>query len=336
MTEGTQAHVRRPRPIVWLSALLVAASVVATIVILARGDGNVPSSITAKNDPHAKRAVSKDVLNAVDKITLTVSEETLVAKGRELFRSSEVAKAGESCQSCHTDGAANKDVGTTPHGIPGQVDQSFVGPRDPPTLFNVGRTDPYFWIGDTATLQEVAVATIQNHFLPAFQTQVAQDAAALTAYMKTIKPPTTDFDRGTMSSSAQRGLEVFQGKGACVECHGGPDFTDNLEHNTLVPQAPAMFPGAPANNDPGRVAPTPPTKCGQNNFPFDPLKPLECAFNTPTLRGNGLANTAPYMHNGVFSTLLQVVQFYNTASSVAPLGLTEQEQLDLVEFLKEL
>lgn len=336
MTEGSERRGGRSRIVTWLTALLVLGSGVASAIILTRESGETTQAIAAKGDPHAKRAVSKDLLNAVDKITRTGSEATLVAKGRELFRSSTVAKAGESCQSCHTDGAANKDVGTTPHGIPGQVDQSFVGPRDPPTLFNVGRTDPYFWIGDTATLQEVAVATIENHFLPAFQMQVASDAAALTAYMKTIKPPTTDFDRGTMSSSAQRGLEVFQGKGACVECHGGPDFTDNLQHNTLVPQAPPMFAGAPPNNDPGRQAPVPPTQCGQSNFPFDPLKPLECAFNTPTLRGNGLANTAPYMHNGRFATLMDVVNFYDRDSSVAPLGLTSQEKLDLVEFLKAL
>jgi cytochrome c peroxidase len=343
VNESTDAPVRRRRLTALVVGLAVAASIAAIAVIYASDGGPAPDEAAAvERDPHRRVAVSKEILNAVDKVTLQVPEAELVAEGRDLFRSSEVALDGESCQSCHTDGGANKDVGTTPHGIPGQpIDQSFVGPRDPPTLFSVGRTDPYFWIGDVETLQAVSVATIQNHFKPAFkqpaltQQQVAEMAAAITAYMETIAPPTTDFDRGTMSEAAQRGLELFQGKAGCVECHGGPEFTDNLIHNTLVPQAPPMFAGAPANNDHGAKQP-PAGSPVCPNIPINPLEPLECGFNTPTLRGNGLLATAPYMHNGVFSTLEQVVSFYNTQSSVAPLNLTAQEQADLVALLKEL
>ena len=325
----TKRHV-----LIGLTSLLIAASVAATVAILTTRGADATVAVGSA-DPHAARTVSKDVLNAVDKITRDVPEAQLVAKGRELFRNSTVAKDGESCQGCHTDGGANNDIGTTPH-VRGSstVDSSFQGPRDPPTLFNVGRTDPYFWIGNVATLNEVAVATIENHWKPEFQANKAADAAALTAYMTTITPPTTDFDRGTMSAAALRGEALFQGKGACVACHGGPDFTDNLVHDTLVPQAPA-FPSGVPNDDPGREAP-PTGKCGLPGRLANPLNPFECAFNTPTLRGNGLAKTAPYMHNGVFATLAQVVSFYNTQSVIAPLQLTSQEQADLVEYLKAL
>lgn len=347
---------------------IVAGAVASVVVVLTRGDANggvsaAPTAeITLRSDPHAKRPVSKDVLNAVDKITLTADTATLVARGRELFRSSDVALDGESCQSCHTDGGANADLGTTPHGVPGPagqqpVDQSFVGPRDPPTLFGVGTTDPYFWIGDVQTLQEISVATIQNHFKPQFkvpavpQAQVDQDAAALTAYMETIKAPTTDFDRGTMSADALAGLELFQGAAGCVACHGGPNFTDGLEHNTLVPQPAPMFPGAPLNNDPGRQPPPSGSRCGDVNFPVDPLKPLVCAFNTPTLRGVGLAGTEPFMHNGFCGqssampggdpakcdTLAEVVRFYDLESSVKDeITLTTSEASQLVKFLESL
>ena len=62
-------------------------------------------------------------------------------------------------------------------------------------------------------------------------------------------------------------------------------------------------------------------------------------FLTPTLRE--LKYTAPYMHNGVFSTLSAVVAFYNSGGgsdpnkdpALKPLGLTTQEQIDLVAFL---
>jgi len=319
-------------------ALLAFAAAAAVVLVVARGgaDPAVPAQ-AAVGDPHAKRTISKDVLNAVDKVSLTVPEAELVAKGRELFRSAVVAKDGESCQSCHTDGAANAELGTTPHvrNDP-SVNQSFQGPRDPPVLFNVGRTDPYFWVGDTTTLNEVSIATIENHFKAQFQANKSADAAALTAYMKTIKPPTTDFDRGTMSASALRGEALFQGKAACVACHGGPDFTDNRLHDTLVPQSTVLVgTGGVPNDDPGRQAPPAGQVCGPNH-PVNPAAPLECAFNTPTLRGNGLARTAPYMHNGALQTLAQVVSFYNTSSSVAPLLLTVQEQADLVEYLKAL
>ncbi len=322
-----------------LIALILAGITAAVAVVLVAGRGGAaPAAQVSNGDPHAKRVVSKDVLNAVDKITLQTPQAELVAKGRELFRSSAVAKSGESCQGCHTDGAANAAIGTTPHdpAISG-IDGSFKGVRDPPTLFNVGRTDPYFWIGNVATLNEVAIATIENHFVS--QVNEAENAAALTAYLQTIKPPVTDFDRGTMTAAALRGEELFQGKAACVACHGGPDFTDNRKHDTFVPQR-------PGNTDPGAsTLPIPPgLVCPLN--PPNPTRPLDCTFNTPTLRGLGLAKTAPYMHNGlcmdvsntvvVCDTLEKVVQFYNTHSSVAPLLLTTQEQADLVAYLKAL
>lgn len=314
-----------------LIALILAGITAAIAVVLVAGRGGAaPAAQVSNGDPHAKRVVSKDVLNAVDKITLQTPQAELVAKGRELFRSSAVAKSGESCQGCHTDGAANAAIGTTPHdpAILG-IDGSFKGVRDPPTLFNVGRTDPYFWIGNVATLNEVAIATIENHFLS--QVNKAENAAALTAYMQTIKPPVTDFDRGTMTAAALRGEELFQGKAACVACHGGPDFTDNRKHDTFVPQR-------LGDTDPGASTPVGGVLCPLSPLPKAPnaARPLDCAFNTPTLRGNGLANTAPYMHNGIFPTLEAVVSFYNTQSSIAPLGLFPDEQADLVAYLKAL
>ena len=66
------------------------------------------------------------------------------------------------------------------------------------------------------------------------------------------------------------------------------------------------------------------------------------AFKTPTLRS--VALTAPYMHDGVFKTLDEVIEFYNKGGEavpgkdvfMAPLNLNDQEKKDLVEFLKAL
>ena len=325
------SNVRRNILLAVTFAGLMAAVLVA--VLAGRGGNPTPGAQATNGDPHAKRVVSKDVLNAVDKITLTADKAELVAKGRELFRSNTVAKSGESCQGCHTEGAGNAAVGTTPHDPSDPtINQSFKGVRDVPTLFNVGRTDPYFWIGDTATLNEVAIATIENHFINGpDRPDKLNEAAALTAYMQTITPPVTDFDRGTMSAAALRGEELFQAKAACVACHGGPDFTDNRRHDTFVPQR-------LGDTDPGAQKPLGNVVCPLAPLPKapDPNRPLECTFNTPTLRGIGLAGTGPYMHNGIFPTLEAVVSFYNSQSSVAPLRLTTDEQADLVAYLKAL
>ncbi|HZQ26331.1 MAG TPA: hypothetical protein VFA94_01420, partial [Acidimicrobiales bacterium] len=153
--------------------------------------------------------------------------------------------------------------------------------------------------------------TILGHFIDGAtqpEAVTARQTSAIVTYLTTLDPPASSFSQGTMSPSAQRGELVFQGKGGCVGCHRGPLFTDNLLHNTGVPQV-------KGGTDPG--SPNPPA-----------------SFNTPQLRD--VRNTAPYMHNGVFTTLRQVVDFYDTNTVLGPLGLTEQEKVDLVAYLDAL
>jgi cytochrome c peroxidase len=293
-----------------LLALVALAAIAILVVTLATG-GNDPAA-AAGRDPHAKAAVPaaqvKRVLAATEAASQASSKAELVSQGRALFENPSLAKRGETCGGCHTVGTANESLGLTPHaGADGKV----IFGRDPPSLIGAAKTAPYRWIGDVPTLRQMVVNTILNHFTdgaaqPAAKT--AEQAAALEAYVASIKAPTTSFDQGTMSAAALRGETLFQGKGACAACHGGPLFTDNALHNTLVPQRNGW-------NDPG--APAPPG-----------------AFNTPTLRD--VRNSAPYMHNGVFATLRDVVEFYNARSSIAPLNLTPQEIDDLVAYMDAL
>lgn len=345
------------QPLTWV-ALLAAAAVAFAAVVVTRGDEVVPVA-AAQGDPHARSTMSgaerTRALNAIETVSASTSQAELVAKGRQLFRSNALAKSGESCQGCHTDGGANADIGTTPHP---QGPSDFTGPRDPPSLYGVANTAPYFWNGDVATLNEVSLATIANHFadgtdgtVDAANMSVAEAAAALTAYMKTFEAPEGDFSQGTLSDAARRGQVLFQGKANCVACHIGPEFTDNRVHDIFVPQV--VMPGGANATDFG--AKKPPTVASPPAVPFPttgvcpkpayvlpepppelvpPGDPLWCAFNTPTLLGVG--RTGPYMHNGTFATLGAVVQFYTTSSIVAPLGLTVEEQADLVKFLEAL
>ena len=174
--------------------------------------------------------------------------------------------------------------------------------------------------------------------------EAADRVAALTAYVKTLDPPTTAFDEGQLSPAAKAGEKLFQGKGGCIECHGGPLFTDNLIHNTGVPQVQLQEP-LPGPVTPNSRATTParrrpPADAGVHGDP--PARRLRGAspgagsafINTPQLRD--LKATAPYMHNGVFKTLEEVVQFYNSGSSLGPLSLSAAEVQQLVAYLESL
>jgi cytochrome c peroxidase len=297
----------RPRLVLAVVALVATGLLVAKLV----SSGSTGPARASTADPHAiphyQAGQLRHLLAATEAASTASSKAELVSQGRALFNDNAVAKTGQACVSCHTIGTTNGDVGTILH----VNENGHTFGRDPISLVGVGNTPPYRWIGDVPTLSQQVVNTVKTFFVNgATQSDAttAQQAAALVAYLKRIKPPTTSFDQGTMSPAALRGEVLFQGKGACIACHGGPLFTDNQEHNTLVPNAPGW-------DDPGAALPP-------------------GAFNTPTLRD--IRNSAPYMHNGVFKTLRDVIDFYNTRSSIAPLGLTSSEEDDLVAYMEAL
>ncbi|MGA1618467.1 MAG: cytochrome-c peroxidase [Pirellulales bacterium] len=124
-----------------------------------------------------------------------------------------------------------------------------------------------------------------------------------------------------MSESAKRGREIFfTEKGNCSACHVGANLADEKYHNIGV----GMDKDEP---DVGRFAVT------KDEKDYG-------AFKTPTVRN--VALTAPYMHDGSVATLEEVVEWYDKgghpskhlSEKIRPLKLTEQEQADLVEFMK--
>jgi cytochrome c peroxidase len=336
----------------------------------------------------------KRVLNAAAETTAAVPEDELAAQGRKIFRDASLFENGESCQTCHAEGTASPRLGTMTHDTaiktmdpkPDPLPPSdFVGQRDPPSLIDLAKTAPYFWTGSVPTLAQAVAAPVFGHMAgfvpggrhvevvpgvncedvdaeghrdPRCDKKAADIAAALTAYVKQLTPPVTSFDEGTMSEEALAGEKLFQGKGGCIECHGGPDFTDDLVHNTGVPQITFNSPFRPddqpdvTSNDLGAPPPPAAPECAGAPVPVgcDPPKTtpgLPCppenqvvlgrcsAFiNTPMLRD--LDNSGPYMHNGSLKTLTDVVKFYNSNSALSPLNLTPSEVQELVAYLKSL
>jgi cytochrome c peroxidase len=353
------------KPIRVLAAL--AMIVLAGFAVAALSKDRQPPAIADMNHGNVKFAKGelKRILNAVDATTAQTPNDELVAEGRKIFRDPSLFEKGESCQTCHAEGTASARLGTMVHDTKADTSvkpappTDFDGPRDPPSLIGIAKTPPYFWNGNVPTLQAAVARPVKGH-MKKFQTgdcatpsaacdqEAGALAAKLIAYVKTLDPPVSAFDEGTMSDAALRGEKLFQGKGGCIECHGGPLFTDNLVHNTGVPQVDMKSPyssrdlnclsdPASCTLDLGGTPPPVPAACTGANPPLgceDKPRPGTAFINTPQLRD--LAATAPYMHNGAFATLEQVVRFYDAQSTVAPLNLSDDEVADLVAYLEAL
>lgn len=176
---------------------------------------------------------------------------------------------------------------------------------------------------------------------------------ALGDFEKTLVSKNVPFDNylkgdtSALSGQAKQGLELFEGKANCIQCHDGfmlsdgephalgvavnPDIFEVKRYTTLRSQQ--MFLGTPnyrnLKSDPGFFA------TEKNNKYFG-------SFVTPSLRE--VSKTAPYMHNGMLPTLEAVVDFYNEGGGqaankdpvIAPLGLSAGEKAALVAFLESL
>lgn len=142
-------------------------------------------------------------------------------------------------------------------------------------------------------------------------------ALAIATYERTLYSDQAPFDRGDLTAAEARGLQVFN-QSDCNNCHTTPFFSHNEFENIGV---------RPATEDTGRFAITQRT---------DDLG----RFRSPSLRNVELR--APYMHNGRFQTLEEVVEFYDrggdfpgiSRTRLRVLRLTPQQKADLVAFMK--
>ena len=272
-----------------------------------------------------------------------------VKLGRQLYFDGRLSADDKiSCATCHNPATGWAGHDPTDTGIRRQV-----GNRNSGTIVNSGYMKYQFWDGRAASLEEQALGPIHNpiemgetlenvvrklnaipgykqQFQEVFHSDVTADgiAKAIAAFERTIVSGPSPYDRAAagdknvLTPEAQRGMQIFFGKGGCVSCHGGPFFSDQSFHNIGV----GMDAAKP---DIGREAVT--------KDPADHGR-----FKTPGLRN--VANTFPYMHDGKTPTLEAVVQFYNKGGIpnsnldplIKPLGLSETEQKDLIAFLNAL
>ncbi|HEY7533302.1 MAG TPA: cytochrome c peroxidase [Nitrospiraceae bacterium] len=279
-------------------------------------------------------------LNYVQKVEL----------GKQLYFDTRLSKNNSvSCAFCHNPGTGFADARQVSIGAFGTA-----GGRQAPTVYNTAFIPLQFWDGRAGSLEEQAIGPIHNpiemaethetvvpkiakiagyqkQFRAVFGKDVSLQsiAEAIAAFERTIVSQNSAFDkyvigeRAAMDEAAVRGMDLFKGKARCILCHNGPNFTDNRFHNLGVPQV------GPLKEDLGR-------------YQISRAAKDKGAFKTPTLRS--IVETAPYMHDGAFKTLEEVIDFLNAGGGggenlsplMKPLNLTSEEKTDLLAFLKAL
>jgi cytochrome c peroxidase len=282
-----------------------------------------------------------------------------VSLGEKLFNDKRLSRDGTiSCASCHHADAAFTDRLPVSRGIEGRS-----GDRNAMPLFNLAWKREFFWDGRAKSLRGQVLMPIQDHremdetlenvcgklstspeevrlFSQAFGSPgitAEKVSLALEQYLLTLTARDSRFDRafaGTarLSDEEKRGFELFmteyeprtgQNGADCFHCHGGALFSDHQFHdNGLDGVAPGRAKITGSSGDAGK-------------------------FSTPSLRN--IALTAPYMHDGRFATLEEVVEHYSTGIHRRPtldpnlakhpatgLNLSAPDKAALVAFLKTL
>jgi len=278
---------------------------------------------------------------------------TKAALGKKLFSEKILSKDSTvSCASCHKPAYAFADTVAFSTGINGMLTK-----RNTPSVLNMKNRPYFFWDGRAASLAEQSLMPIQNpgemglpideavkrlnqsaEYKMLFQKIFLQKpsaknvAAAFAAYEQTLETVDSKFDDWSndlkkLTAQEERGRQLFIGdKAKCFSCHSMEDFTTDEFKNIGLYNEKEL-------DDAGL-------------YNITQKETDKGKFKIPGLRN--IAVTAPYMHNGMFKTLEEVVDYYNDPGKVVsnainidnvlkkPLGLTEKEKKDLVAFLRTL
>jgi cytochrome c peroxidase len=255
-----------------------------------------------------------------------------------------------SCASCHQPAHGFADTLAFSLGVGGRK-----GRRNAQSCLNLAERPHFFYDGRAATLEAQVKFPIEDHnemalpadsavgrlnnskkYLAHFMRLYGEKPTlnniehAIASFERTLETSNSPFDKymdgdsTAISASAARGRLLFMSpKAKCFDCHFSPDFTGDEFRNI------GLFDGLHLN-DSGRYEVT--------HLAADIGK-----FKVPGLRN--VAVTAPYMHNGMFKTLKEVITYYNDPYAVVPhpknmdtlllqpLHLNTQEQTDLENFL---
>jgi cytochrome c peroxidase len=275
------------------------------------------------------------------------------------------------CSSCHLPEKAFTDGLKTSLAIDNKTPLL----RNSPTLLNAGFQTKFFYDSRVSILEGQLTAVIHNEeemkgslaenvadlkkiqpYIDLFKKAYPKEPEPLTAYtiinsistyIRSLTSLDSRFDlymrgnKNKLSNQERRGFNLFAGKAKCASCHFIPLFNglvppvfNETESDVLGVPATTSKKNARLDSDSGR-------------YGFTRSVIHKYAFKTPTLRNIEL--TAPYMHNGVYTTLEEVMEFYNQGGgkglNIAPpnqtlpfdkLNLTKKEIKDIIAFMKTL
>jgi cytochrome c peroxidase len=307
--------------------------------------------------------------------------EAKVKLGKMLFFDTRLSGDGStSCATCHDPQMGWGDGGEISRGYPGSIHW-----RNSQTIINSAYYPKLFWDGSSNSLEAQAEAAATGNlagnvdpmmaeerlaqipdYIKLFKQAFGNDRPLFSDAMKAIAAYERDepisrnvpFDKfvkgeaNAISDEAKKGLALFQGKAGCIQCHNGPMFTDFDYHNLGVPRQ-KLFEQNPLLQAALRYQHF--SKGTKESVYRNADRDLglyyvtkrdedKDKFRTPSLRY--ISFTPPYMHNGVFFTLEEVIDFYNTGGGtelptkkdlrMKPLNLTKEEKKALVAFLETL
>lgn len=288
--------------------------------------------------------------------------------GEKLFYDTSLSKNNDrSCATCHNPEKAFTD------GLKTNVSLTGMNlPRNTPTLTYASLQNAQFWDMRQLDLEKQSVDVIQNkdemhgsmenihakiqldkEYVKLFKKAYPKNSKpeawqiqnAIASYVRSLNSFDSRFDKymrgnkNILNSEEIEGMNLFMGKAKCATCHFTPLFNGTVppsysktEHEVIgTPNDPS---GKSLSSDKGR-------------YLYNKMPQLVGAFKTPTVRNSAI--TAPYMHNGVFKTLEEVVSFYNKGGGIGlgyevenqtlpfdKLNLTVKEEKALVTFMKTL
>ena len=257
-----------------------------------------------------------------------------VELGRKLYYDNKLHKTGEkACATCHIQ------------------QYSFTSDKAVLPAVNLGWSRNFLWNGSkNGTLEDIMQHEVANFFETDFETlqndpkypglfknvfgseEITENEVvlALAQFFRTMNSGNSKFDKvlrgeAEFTNEENLGYELFfTERGDCFHCHATVFMTDNQMHNNALDLQP----------DPGFY--------GVTGDPLDIGK-----FKSPTLRN--IEYTAPYMHDGRYATLEEVVEFYSTGLNKSPtvdplmknlsqggVNLSAEEKAGLIAFLKTL
>lgn len=278
----------------------------------------------------AKHSLAVLAFSFTAALSVHATSADLTEVGAYYFMTPKLSRDGAlSCASCHVPELAWQD------GYERALSRHVLLSRNTPSLYNVLRHKVYFWDGRAASLEEQVAGPLfsrpelnSTDQLLIEATVACPDASslwnrsgmpirafvqsALAAFLRTIPRKQTRFEQfikgeDTLSSDELEGWRLFTSVFDCVACHKLPNLTDDSFHDIGLPRRKVVFQAKVTNRDQMPVQVVLGYDYGRLNVSDRPSDAH--AFRTPSLFH--VARTSPYMHDGMFRSLEEVLDFYS-------------------------